>query len=505
MSYEAHQPCTQCGGSDCCTIWDNGNEYCHSGCPPVKGNKHIKKESTVSTPHTKLTETYKEHRGITEKTNKFYGITNGVDAHGNDIYRTYPYPSQSKVRVLPKDFSRNAGFKANELFGMDKFNAGTHKFITIVEGEEDAASAYQMLGNKFPVVSLPSGTISKQLLPAVYEYLNSFQGIVVCMDNDDTGRKAAMKIAAAFPNKTYEVSMTTHKDPNEFLMAGKGSDFMFAWVNKKKYVPDFDISTTDGYMKLLTESKDSEYIPTGIDAFDKDHLGLFQGHFTIFTAPEGVGKTELFRYFEHHLRTNHPDVPFATCHLEETQLRSLLGLVSYEVGKNWTRKELITNQAQAVNAISAISANENVHMFSIGVDEDPMVLADRIKYYANVCGCKYVFIEPIQDLAYQRHSNDTVEQFLTKLSIVLSRTATETGCGIISIAHENDDGLIRDCRMIGKRASVVVKLSRDVTATDDEVRNTTTLTSVKNRPASFAGYAGQIIFDPETFMIEEKI
>jgi len=225
----------------------------------------------------------------------------------------------------------------------------------------------------------------------------------------------------------------------------------------------------------------------------------------VFQAPEGVGKTELFRYFQHNLITNYPEVSFAMNHLEETQLRSLLGLVSYQVEDNWTRKELITDIPRAEQAIKDISKNENVHLFSIGVDEDPFVLIERIKYYANICDCKYVFIEPIQDLAHQRHTNDTVEQFLTKLSVMLSRTATETGCGIITIAHENDDGQIRDCRMIGKRASVVVKLSRDVTATDDEIRNTTTMTSVKNRPASFAGYAGQLFFNSDKFMIEEKV
>ncbi|MBL4795823.1 MAG: toprim domain-containing protein [Oleispira sp.] len=501
-TYEAHQPCPDCGGSDCLTVWDNGNTFCHSGCPPKSGKKTYTKEIKVV---TKLTEVHKDHRGITKKTNEFYGITNGVDSSGDDVYRMYPYPSQPKYRYLPKDFSHNLGFKANELLGMDKFNAGSSQYLTICEGEEDVASAYQMLGSKFPVVGLPSAAISKKLLQNCYEYINSFKTIVVCTDADDAGRKAALKIAEVFPNKVYQVSMTKHKDPNGFLMAGDSSDFLFAWVNRTKYVPEFDVSTPEGYLKLFDETQDAEYIPTGIESYDEKHLGLFQGHFTIFTAPEGVGKTEWFRYLEYRLITHHPEIPFASCHLEETQLRSLLGLVSYKMEKDSTRKELITDDKEARRVITELTKNENVHMFSIGVDEDPMVLIDRIKYYSNICGCKYVFIEPIQDLAYQRHGTDTVEQFLTKLAILLSRTATETGVGIISIAHENDDGLIRDCRMIGKRASVVVKLSRDVTSTDNEERNTTTLTSVKNRPASFAGYAGQLFFDSDKFMIEEKL
>ena len=503
--YEAHHDCTDCGGHDCLTVWANGNSFCHS-CGHKGFGKKVEKKimSTPSTVIKKLDEVFKDHRGITRKTNEFYGISNGQDSEGTDIYRSYKYPTQTKYRYLPKDFSKNSGFHLNELLGMDKFNAGSSKSLTIVEGEEDVASAYQMLGGKWPVVGVPSSTITKELLVNCFDYLNSFENLVICMDNDAAGAKAAKKFSDAFPNKVYQVQMTKHNDPNAFLMAGDQTDFMYSWINRVKYVPDFDISTPKGFLKLFDESQDSEYVPTGLTEFDENHLGLFQGHFTVFTAPEGVGKTELFRYFEHNLIKNHPDVPFATNHLEETQLRSLLGLVSYDLEQNVTRKELITDHARVRDSITQLTEKEQVHFFSIGVDEDPMVLIDRIKYYANICECKYVFIEPIQDLAYQRHSNDTVEQFLTKLSIVLSRTATETGCGIISIAHENDDGLIRDCRMIGKRASVVVKLSRDVTATDEETRNTTLMTSVKNRPASYAGYAGQLYFDADKFMIEEK-
>ena len=502
--FEAHLDCPQCGHSDCMTRWENGSTYCHS-CGK-KGFDGVKKTEVVKTVTPKsVTEKYENHRSISDRVNKYYDIKNGVDEHGNTIYRAYKYPTQTKYRYLPKDFSHNRGFKLTELFGRDKFNAGSSKYITIVEGEEDAPSAYQMLGEKSPVVALPSATITKELLKNEHEFLNSYSQIIVCLDNDDAGKAATLKLAEAFPNKIYTVSLTTYKDANEYLMAGKGADFMYAWINRVKFVPPFDISTPDRFMELFDSSEDAEYVPTGISNFDENMLGLFQGHFTVFQAPEGVGKTELFRFFEYHLITNHPDIPFATCHLEETQLRSLLGLVSYYHKKNMTRKQLISDPTEVKDAIDDMMKTEDVHLFSIGVDEDPMVLVDRIKYYANVCGCKYVFIEPLQDLAYQRTTNETIEQFLTRLSILLSRTASETGCGIITIAHENDEGSIRDCRMIGKRASVVVKLKRDVESTDEEERNTTVMQCVKNRPASFTGYAGELTFDVETFMIKEKL
>ena len=62
---------------------------------------------------------YKEFRGISASTMEFFGVKT------NDTKQVYPYPNgTNKVRVLPKDFSRNAGFKADCLFGSNLFPAG---------------------------------------------------------------------------------------------------------------------------------------------------------------------------------------------------------------------------------------------------------------------------------------------------------------------------------------------------------------------------------------------
>lgn len=452
-----------------------------------------------------LTQVTKQVRGVPAEVCEVYGVTVAVGEEG-DVAHIYPYPHASKIRVLPKDFSKNSGMKNDYLFGMDKFNAGSSKAITVVEGEVDALSAYEMLGRKWPVVALPGASISRGLLKQCHDYLNSFQQIVVCSDADDAGEKAATTLARTFPNKVYRVSMTTHNDPNEYLQAGSKSDFLYAWINRSKYVPEWDTNTSEQFLRILDEGQDSVYIPTGISDFDRLGLGLMQGHLTVFDAPEGVGKTELMRKLEYNLIENHPDVPFAFCHLEETNMRSILGLASYKLGKNVTRRELFQdNQEEVREAIRQMTEKENMHQFSIGTDEDPMVLVERIKYYANVCGCKYVFFEPIQDLAHQRNSEDgTTEQFLSKLSVQLSRTAAETGVGIITIAHQNADGDIRDCKLIGKQASVRVSLQRDMQAVDEETKNTTDLTFMKNRPVGPVGFAGQLIFDLDSFTLSEK-
>ena len=98
-----------------------------------------------------LTPVYRSMRSISEDTMRFYDVKTMVNADGESVKQAYVYPSGGrKVRTLPKSFRAEAGLKGDELFGMDKFNAGSAKAVVITEGELDAMSAFQMLGGKTP-------------------------------------------------------------------------------------------------------------------------------------------------------------------------------------------------------------------------------------------------------------------------------------------------------------------------------------------------------------------
>ena len=117
-------------------------------------------------------------------------------------------------------------------------------------------------------------------------------------------------------------------------------------------------------------------------------------------------------------------------------------------------------------------------------------------------GCKFVLVEPIQDVI-NIGSEESKESALASLAVSLSRLAADLNVGIVSIAHTNDDGEIKYCRMLGQRASVIVRLDRDKEAEDFADRNTTRLVIEKNRPCSEEGHGGEMLFDPETFTMKE--
>jgi replicative DNA helicase len=290
-------------------------------------------------------------------------------------------------------------------------------------------------------------------------------------------------------------------------MAGKGKDYFSAWFNAKKYTPENIINSSDQFLKMYNSADDHVYVPTGISDFDDLCMGLMQGHFTLFKAQTGIGKTEFMRYLEFNILKNHPDISIAAWHMEETKLRTLLGLVSYDMKKNVTRKDLIEEEQceDAVrDSIHNLTKNERFYQFFLNDEDDPLDILGHIRYLSQACGVRYVFFEPIQDIAANMGGDESKEQFLADLSVRLSKLAAELGIGIVTIGHTNDDGAVKYCRMIEQRASVVVELQRDKMSEDIDERNTTQLLVTKNRPVGPTGYAGQLKFNPNSFTLEEK-
>ena len=268
-------------------------------------------------------------------------------------------------------------------------------------------------------------------------------------------------MAKLFPNKVYRVDHGDYKDANDFLKAGKQKEFMSAWWGAQKYVPENILNTSEQFLSLYRDTPEHQYVPTGIQALDDKILGLMQGHFTVIKAPTGIGKTEVMRYLEYNMLQR--GVPIAAWHLEETKLRSLLGLVSYHLKDNLTRRDLIDEkqaEEQVIDAIKDLTKDELFYQFYLGDGQGADDLIDQIRFFSQAAGCKFVFFEPIQDVVVGT-SEESKEAMLADLSIRLSKLAAELNVGIVTIAHTNENGDPKYCKMIGQRASVIINLDRD--------------------------------------------
>lgn len=457
-------------------------------------------------PQEFLTPVHRAYRDIWQATMEFYDVKTYVNSDGESIKQSYVYPSGgTKTRLLPKRFSV-VDFKADELFGADKFNAGCAKAVTITEGELDALSAFQMLGSKYPVVSLPSATPSAKLFEKCKEWLSSFEKIYLSFDNDGKAEGVAQKLANIFPNRVYRVPHDKFKDANDFLTAGCQAEYKNAWYNAQKYSAENIYLSEDRFLELLHNTPDHAYIPTGINALDDKILGLMRGHLTVIKAPTGIGKSEFMRYLEYNFISNHPEVKFAVWHLEETKLRSLLGVVSYHLKDNLTRKDLIEQKnkmPQVEEAIKHIATNTGYMQFHLKEEEGAEAFVEQVRILTEVYNCSYILAEPLQDIVTVS-DDKSKEAVLADLSVRLSKLAADLNVGIVTIAHTNENGDPKYCKMIGQRASVVIDLDRDKEAGDDDARNTTRLYVKKNRPCGLEGWAGELLFDHSSFTLSEK-
>tara|TARA_R110000772_G_scaffold160001_2_gene271221 strand:+ start:147 stop:845 length:699 start_codon:yes stop_codon:yes gene_type:complete len=221
--HDAHLPCDDCGSSDALQKNENGSSYCHS-CGVY--SKPTNGEFVIEVPYNAEAEAAPmEHdrelalldklltngrynaipsRGLTTKTAQTYGI---LDTPEKTYFSYYSAenpntPIAAKVRQADKRFTTMGDWKEAGLFGQNLFNGGG-KYITICEGEYDAAAAYQMQGSKYPCVSIRNGAQSAlKDCKAAYEYLDSFKAIIVCFDSDEAGLKASREVAELFGGKS---------------------------------------------------------------------------------------------------------------------------------------------------------------------------------------------------------------------------------------------------------------------------------------------------------------
>lgn len=503
-----HLPCPNCNSSDAFSLRSDGSGYCFSCKKNFKDSKinniSVKNEAPTL-PETYTTE-YLAWRGISSESMRKFGCQTKIDKEGKPHSISFVYPGGGvKNRLIGrKEFWSTGSMSAPGLFGQDKFPAGSAKAVTITEGEVDAISVFQMLGSAYPVVSVRGSSSARKDCQQSFEYLNSFDKIYLCLDNDAPGKKASQDIASLFDfNKVFEVRMDLFKDANEYLTNHKEREFKNVWWNSKRYLPEGIVSSLSEFRHILAEDKDKPSIPYPFGSLQERTMGIRTGEFVLVTAPEGIGKTEFIRRLEHHLLKT-TDVPIGCIHIEETKARQLKGLAGLELA---CPAHLPTGNVSADEINAALTKltsgrDDRLHIYSHFGSDDPDVLLETIRFLVVVCGCKYVFLDHIT-MVVTGLGDDDERKLLDYLSTKLATMCHDLDFTLFCISHVNDDGKTRGSRNISKVANLRIDLSRDLVADLEEERNKTFVTVSKNRYAGKTGPAGVLAFDVDEFMLKE--
>ena len=522
MADNPHQACPfeDCGSSDAFNWNDDGYGFCHS-CGESYPNKHrlpvfdwakqsypLKRRENVMMKEVKGV-TYDDIRGIDPEVCKLYGIQIQTDADGKPVRYAYKYPHTVKYRAFDdksKTWIKDKGVGMNHLFGPE-FNSNSSNKLYVTEGEFDAASLYQILGQKFFVKSLPSASIGEKFIKQNYNYLNSFKEIIYAGELDDAGRRSAERLYESFPTKLYYVPMSKYKDANEFLMAGDIEELKWTALKPQRYSPDNFFCSDEEVAQAIRTENPYDYTPTGHTGLDDKIRGIVKGGLTFLKAPRGTGKTEVIRYFETGLLKN-LDTRIALLHMEEMRSTTYRAMATYHLGVNVRTKddaqENNVSEEDVVKAALEATQGERTIVFEMRSHDDPLKLLEYTRLASTVYGAEYIFVDHVQRLAYLSQTGvDGATSVLTSLGARMAQLSKELNIGVVFISQVNDDGRTKYASSLEEEAIICIKIERDVENEDVTVQNTTEFIVDKNRPFARLGRAGSVYYDPETTLLTE--
>ena len=532
-----HQPCYLCDSSDAVSVNDDGSAYCFS-CDKRIPNYEVKEgadKNIVQEIKVHRTNSVNEiegeflalnDRGISLATAKKYNVKSTTNQNGDVVQHFYPYCIASevtsyKVRSEGKHFTWRGSSQGTGLFGESAFK-DSGKFITLVEGECDAMAAYELLGSKWPVVSVKSGAAgAARDVKNSLEFLEKFDCVVINFDNDKAGREGAKAVARLLtPSKAKILTMPDDfKDANEMLRAKRAQAYIDAWWGAKLYTPSGVLNISE--QKLDFNNREQrESIPYPWVGLNKKLYGMRRGELVTLTGGTGLGKSSITRELEHWLITHTKD-NVGIIALEEDWRRTVDGILSIEANARlYIDQEREQFSEDDLNKyFDNIYGGENKdrvwihsHFGITNIDE----IFSKLRFLIVGCGCKWVFVDHLHMLVSSMSEGDerrAIDNIMTRLRSIVE----ETNVGLILVSHlrrvdgnrGHENGIsvslshLRGSQSIAQLSDCVIALERDQQSDDPEEANTTHMRVLKSRYTGDVGMGTHLLYDRETGRLRE--
>ena len=532
-----HQPCYLCDSSDAVSVNDDGSAYCFSCDKRIPNyevkegvNKNIVQEIKVHRTNS-VNEIEGEFlalndRGISLATAKKYNVKSTTNQNGDVVQHFYPYCIASevtsyKVRGEGKHFTWRGSSQGTGLFGESAFK-DSGKFITLVEGECDAMAAYELLGSKWPVVSVKSGAAgAARDVKNSLEFLEKFDCVVINFDNDKAGREGAKAVARLLtPSKAKILTMPDDfKDANEMLRAKRAQAYVDAWWGAKLYTPSGVLNISE--QKLDFNNREQrESIPYPWVGLNKKLYGMRRGELVTLTGGTGLGKSSITRELEHWLITHTKD-NVGIIALEEDWRRTVDGILSIEANARlYIDQEREQFSEDDLNKyFDNIYGGENKdrvwihsHFGITNIDE----IFSKLRFLIVGCGCKWVFVDHLHMLVSSMSEGDerrAIDNIMTRLRSIVE----ETNVGLILVSHlrrvdgnrGHENGIsvslshLRGSQSIAQLSDCVIALERDQQSDDPEEANTTHMRVLKSRYTGDVGMGTHLLYDRDTGRLRE--
>ena len=519
-TFVQHEPCPACGSSDNLARYSDGHAVCFSG-----GCSHYERgDGTVTKIHSRPARSLEmtgvvaaiSDRRINQETAQRYGVTVEYGTDGTISKHHYPYHdkdtgtmSGTKVRIVAnKSFYATGEFNNAGLFGQQAFKSGG-KYITVTEGEADAMAVNEMFDGKWPAVSIRSGAAgAAKDIKANLEWLETFDNVVICFDNDKAGQEAARSVLDLFtPNKAKNVTLPM-KDAGDMLKARKVADFVKEWWNAKAYRPDGIIAGSDTWDSII-EQQNVRSIPYPWECLNEYTHGFREKELVTITSGSGMGKSQIVRELEHYLLSATED-NIGILALEEDIPKTALGIMSIEANKQLHLDKTVS-QDEKKGYWDRTLGSGRIYLFDHWGSTSEDNLLGRIRYMAKGLDCKWIILDHLSIVVSDQDNGDE-RKAIDSIMTNLRKLVQETGVGLFLVSHlrrpsgqkaHEDGGKIslgelRGSAAIAQLSDIVIGLERDQQHPDPETRNTTCVRVLKNRFVGLTGPACYLYYDKDS-------
>lgn len=443
MAFIHHGPCEACGSTDANAHYSDGGTHCFRCKTTTKGDGTIEEQVDVSTDWTPVEGTYTDipARGLKRETCEFWSYQTGTfkdkPCHIANIKDPTGRLVCQKLRLPGKQFPTLGAKKDKPLYGQWLWkNGGKH--IVITEGELDAMSVSQAMDLKWPVVSLPDGADSaEKAVMKAYDFLDSFERIVLMFDQDEPGRKAAEVVAQLLPPGKVAVAVLPKKDANEVLLElGPGaliSAFWNAPIWKPDGIIDGDDIALDDVMKEVPEGYAYPF-----PKLQQMVLGMRKGELTLWTAGSGIGKSTMVRELAYKLRMD-DRCKIGNVFLEENNIKTAQAYIAIDnnvpLGRLRFQPQLLTPD-QWDGSLKRVVHGGGMTFYKHFGSLESKNLISKLRYIAAVKKADFIMLDHISIVTSGMESSSEGER--KDIDILMTRLRSlieETGVGVQAIVH----------------------------------------------------------------------
>lgn len=516
-TFVKHEPCPSCGSSDALARYSDNHAVCFKCAHYIHGDNSIPTTRTLKQRPLEMTGTLSalQDRRISLDVCKRYGVTVEHDASGIINRHHYPYHSPdgkqvvgTKVRgVKDKQFYSTGDLSNAGLFGQQAFREGG-KYITLTEGELDAMAVNEMFDGKWPAVSIRSGASSAAKdVKSSLEYLETFDNIIICFDNDEAGQKAAEAVLPLFSPRKAKVCTLPLKDAGDMLKANKVREFTKYWWDAKAFKPEGVVSfgddnVWDKFLKRGTEEVTP--LPASFGSLNAMmNGGIAAGEVTVIGALTSIGKSTMVYNLVHGMYSESAK-KIGCVFLEADVGETVEKLLSVYMGTNISD---IKTEDRDYNLYhekyNELANSDKLHILDHQGALEADELFAKMQYLVKGMDCDIIILDPLQ-AAVTSNDNGVIDEFMDKCL----KLAKNTGVSIIIVshmrkpnaknAHDVGEYDLKGSGSINQIAFNTILLSRDKMTEDEYARNCTQVQLVKCRRTGRTGVAGWLYYENNT-------